>query len=136
MPEVLLRRPPVATTELVAVGGVVALLAASLVSPARIEDGAVVCPFRRLTGLPCPACGLTRSWVYLTHAHWGDAVSANPFGYLTAIGAITLLAVVVLNRRRAVPPPDVDGFLKRPWVLAVLLVWLAYGSARIALQLF
>ena len=65
---------------LVATGAAVALGAAFAISPDHVEDGPVICPFRRLTGLPCPGCGLTRSWVYLAHGRWGDAFAAHPFG--------------------------------------------------------
>ncbi|MCA9490880.1 MAG: DUF2752 domain-containing protein [Myxococcales bacterium] len=40
----------------------------------------VLCGFRRLTGIPCPGCGLTRSFVYLAHGHPIDAFRMNVFG--------------------------------------------------------
>ena len=46
-----------------------ALAAAATVSPEAVEDGLVICPFRLMTGLPCPGCGLARSWVHLLHGH-------------------------------------------------------------------
>jgi hypothetical protein len=38
--------------------------------------GVVLCPFRALTGLPCPGCGMTRAFCSMGH---GDVASA--FGY-------------------------------------------------------
>ncbi|WP_196780844.1 DUF2752 domain-containing protein [Nocardioides sambongensis] len=49
--------PSLTSAQLLAGGGVVALAASYLFSPETIEDGPVLCPFRRLTGLPCPAAG-------------------------------------------------------------------------------
>lgn len=40
----------------------------------------ILCGFRRLTGIPCPGCGLTRSFVYLAHGHPIDAFRMNVFG--------------------------------------------------------
>lgn len=43
-------------------------------------DVPVLCTFRRLTGVPCPGCGLTRSFVFLAHGQLLDALRANPLG--------------------------------------------------------
>ncbi len=39
-----------------------------------------VCIFHGLTGLPCPACGLTRSFVWLLHGELSRSLQLNPFG--------------------------------------------------------
>jgi hypothetical protein len=39
------------------------------------------CAFRGLTGIPCPGCGLTRSFVSLAHGQWRAAWSYNPAGW-------------------------------------------------------
>lgn len=38
----------------------------------------VPCPFHRLTGLKCPACGITTAILALLHRDWGAAFAANP----------------------------------------------------------
>lgn len=38
------------------------------------------CPFFFLTGLPCPSCGLTTSFVYLFHGELSRAWTANATG--------------------------------------------------------
>lgn len=38
------------------------------------------CPFRLLTGLPCPGCGLTRSIGYLALGDFQLSIAHNPFG--------------------------------------------------------
>ena len=37
-----------------------------------------LCPLRRLTGIPCPLCGLTSAAIALGHGHPVDAVLASP----------------------------------------------------------
>src|SRR6476469_10699752 len=83
------------TTRLVAAGAAAALGAALVISPDRVEHGPVVCPFRRLTGLPCPGCGLTRSWVYLAHGRWSDSWHAHPFGAVAMVAAVVLVVWVL-----------------------------------------
>lgn len=45
-------------------------------------DVPVLCTWRRLTGLPCPGCGLTRSFVLLAHGQVLAAFRANLLGPL------------------------------------------------------
>lgn len=39
----------------------------------------VLCPFRQVTGLPCPGCGLTRGFVCIGHGNIAQAIDFNPF---------------------------------------------------------
>jgi Protein of unknown function (DUF2752) len=67
------------------------LVAGAVVLPRAVLRGSpVICPFRRLTGLPCPACGLTRSWQATAHLHLGDSLGYHPLGAVTFLGAIAL----------------------------------------------
>ena len=131
----LLRRRRISGAEVVAVGGVAAVGTSFLLSPEHIEDGPVLCPFRALTGLPCPGCGLTRSWVYAAHGWWRESFASNPFG-LVVVAAVVLLAVVVVARRvRRTPPPSIDQALRHPVAIAVGAVWLVYAVVRLATEL-
>jgi Protein of unknown function (DUF2752) len=40
-----------------------------------------------LTGVPCPACGLTRSWQAAAHLRLRDSVAYHPFGAISLLGA-------------------------------------------------
>jgi hypothetical protein len=119
----------------VAALGISGIAAAALVSPDRVGAGPVICPFRLLTGLPCPGCGLTRSWVYLMHGRWSEAISANPFGsvLLAATLALTVMVIGAMVRRR--PVPTLTGLLDRRPVRIVALAWVAFGVVRAALVL-
>lgn len=127
--------PRLAASELVAGSGVVALGVAFAMSPDHIEDGPVICPFRRLTGLPCPGCGLTRSWVYGAHGWWKESFAAHPFGLLLVLAVVALTAAVVVARVRARPAPDLDRIVRHPVVLVVLAAWLVFAGGRLAVSL-
>jgi hypothetical protein len=56
-------------------------------------DGPVLCPFRLLTGLPCPFCGMTRSLLALGRGDVAASIALHPLG-----PAVALLAVLGLWR--------------------------------------
>ncbi len=119
------------TTALVAGLGVAALGAATLIDPTTVDQGPVVCPFRHATGLPCPGCGLIRSWVYLMHGQWHDGVVANPFGvvavlFVGLVAGVTGLAVV---RRR--PVPALRQVFRGRVFWAVVSAWVGFGIVRL-----
>jgi hypothetical protein len=129
---------------LVAVLGAAAMGAASLVHPDAVDHGPVLCPFRLLTGLPCPGCGLTRSWVHLMHGQLSAATAANPFGLVALLTAVALLGVVAgsVVRRRPIPTwAELGaGAARLPRSAAiratggvVLAGWLGFGVARMLL---
>ncbi len=135
------RGPSVALVATIAVG---ALGAAALISPETVDDGPVLCPFRLVTGLPCPGCGLTRSWVHLLHGQVGDATAANPFGIVALLVAVGFVAAVASSvvRRRPIPTyAELLGSLGRgrggTWVryarVVVLAGWLGFGVVRMLL---
>ena len=59
-------------------------------------SGVRVCWFRRLTELPCPGCGLTRSFCAISHGQFAEAWSQNPFGYVFYAVAVLLLVETLL----------------------------------------
>jgi len=123
--------PRLAATEWIAVGGVGAALGAVLLSPDGIEDGPVLCPFRLLTGLPCPGCGLTRAWVYLAHGQWRDSFLANPFGMVMVALLVALVIAVVTARVRRSAAPDLDRLVRRRWLQVLLGAWLVFAAVRL-----
>jgi hypothetical protein len=61
------------------------VLLASVVLPMPDANGRIlglpsICIFYDLTGLPCPGCGLTRSFVSFAHGHLLEALRWNIFG--------------------------------------------------------
>ena len=75
-------------------------IAIALLAP-REGMGFSVCGMERLFGLPCPACGLTRSVSCFFQGHWIDAVQYNPFGPLVSLVMIFFCLLLFLPRRLA-----------------------------------
>lgn len=128
-------RPRPAASEWIALGGVGAVAGAFVLSPAGIEDGPVVCPFRLATGLPCPGCGLTRAWVYLAHGSWQESLQANPFGVVAVALVMALVVAVVVARLLRAPAPDLEQLVRPLWLRALLVAWVGFAVVRLVLAL-
>jgi len=47
-------------------------------------DAFLLCPLRRLLGIPCPGCGMTRALAHLAKGEWRAAVALHPLAPLLA----------------------------------------------------
>lgn len=111
----------------------VVILAASFIfSPGRL--GPDLCPLHRMTGLPCPGCGVTRGLMHFSHGEVSLALGANPW-VLVLWPVLALLAVSALA-----PAPVMarfDAFVARlePWpsrlVRVLLLGFFGFGLLRL-----
>lgn len=60
------------------------------------------CPFKMLTGFPCPGCGITKSLVYL---YEGDLVKSfsyhifGPFAFLFCLATVGLLSAEIITKK-------------------------------------
>lgn len=85
------------------------------------------CAFRQRFGIPCPACGLTRSVIMSLHGQLAGAIGMNPAGPLVMLGTVLLCASLfafalrsaMLRRRDACD----DGLLRK-----FTLLTSAYGG--------
>jgi len=102
-----------------------------------------ICAFRNATGLPCPGCGLTRSWVELARGDLAASLARNRLGWLLMLWVAAQLVRhgmwLVLPRGRSIV--DAGGrWLDRSLVLIgialvvswiVTLVEIARGTASV-----
>ena len=103
-----------------------AVTAATLTTAEAVEGLPSVCAFRRLSGLPCPGCGLTRSWVLTAHGRLGHASNVTRlvrrhFG-LAAPGAAR-------SARRTNGPP---ARRQQQALTGLAAVWLSWALVRMA----
>jgi Protein of unknown function (DUF2752) len=56
------------------------------------QTGPTLCIWKKLLGIPCPGCGLTRGVCLLVHGRWVEAVSFNPLSLL-AVGILAFNAL-------------------------------------------
>lgn len=88
--------------------------------PTYRQLGIDLCPLHRFAGMPCPACGVTRSTWLLLHGDFNGAFSINPL-WLGLVLCIPLVCVVdllfsVVGRRLFVKDK------RRAWIIAICLV--------------
>ena len=98
-----------------------AIVAARLLPRRLLDADAGVCLFRRVTGRPCPACGLTRSWSAATRADIGESVAWHP------LGIPAMLAGLVVS---ALPVTALERPATRRWAAAGAVIWLFVWAVR------
>ena len=101
------------------------LATAVALPPSAVDEGPVVCPFRLATGLPCPGCGLARSWTALGHGDVAAAFDRHPFGPPLFAAAIVAVAAVAISVLRRAAPVDLAGRAGSRPALVVAAAWCA-----------
>ena len=101
-----------------------------------LTSGPSFCPFKVLTGLPCPGCGLTRSSVAFLHGDPTTSLFYHPLGAPIVIAAVVVGLIDAWvwwrSRRPGQPARPASWLLERlvrtpaPWVMigALAVVWL------------
>jgi len=108
------------------------LLAAALPSQGA---GVPICAFRYLTGLPCPGCGLTRSFSCILHGDFARGYDYHPFGFvllpLFMMAAATLFLPASFRSRLENLVRSRQTQLRHIY-LAFIYGFIAFGAVRIA----
>lgn len=84
-----------------------------------------ICTFKRMTGLDCPGCGLTRCFVSLSHGRIEEAWSFNPAGlFLYLVVAFQVPFRILQIRRLKQHRPEIDLGWAGPSFLALTVALL------------
>jgi hypothetical protein len=99
------------------------------------------CGFRRLTGYPCPGCGLTRAADNFAHFHFFTAFISNPVGMIGAFCFAVAAVWTLLHFFFKVPTPrlfmdDLDWKWLRNVLAIVLVLNYAFVVAQHRLHVF
>ncbi len=105
-------------------GVAVSILALALLPGHGLPGPTWACPFLRLTGRSCPACGLTRSWRAAGRLRGRDSIRYHPLGIVTLAGA----AWVALDPGAETRVARSDPRLRIGAVAVWLTVWLVRVS--------
>ncbi len=81
-----------------------------------------VCLFRQITGLPCPACGMTRSIVLTLHGHAATALRLNLAGPLWVLAVVSIAGALLWLawRQRSASAAQAEAAKRRVWKLALV----------------
>ena len=83
------------------------MLAGAALLPVLPGHPGIVCPMRRLTGIPCPLCGMTTSVEESVRGHLSRAFAANPGG----IAAVAVAMFLLIRRPGSVRVPAALPFV-------------------------
>jgi hypothetical protein len=87
---------------------------ALVLAAVRIHRPATFCPFRAVTGVPCPICGTTTAMVRLGRGNVAGALAANP---VTLLALAALVLAPVLAGRVRLPQRAA------PWLLTCVVAF-------------
>ena len=91
------------------------------------------CPLRYLTGIPCPTCGMTRSFMAIAQGHWSQALAQHWFGPMLfcsfLVAVLHIIGELVLDRQ--VMTSYRLLLSHRRFQLLILLSLLLYHSLRL-----
>jgi hypothetical protein len=80
------------------------------------------CTFKYVTGLPCPSCGMTHSFVFLIHGDFWSSVRSNAVGTGLAIFCLMVIPWALICVIRGQPTFIVSIELALTKVIVVFLV--------------
>ena len=94
------------------------------------EDGPVLCPWRLLTGIPCPGCGGIRAMGAISTGQFEQAWLLNPITFLVCgvvlVWAVRITPLVEFSRK------SLTMFRSQSLLLQVMILSLSYALAWIA----
>jgi hypothetical protein len=98
----------------------------------HLQLGLPRCGFLALTGLPCPACGLTTAFAHMARGELAQAASAHALGVLLFALTLGSIPLGVWAGVRELPPSETFRRLRAAQsCTALALLGLVYWCARV-----
>jgi hypothetical protein len=93
--------------------------------------GFAVCPFRLITGIPCPGCGMTHAFLSIIKGNIWDAACFNPFSFfIIFLLGMSLFPDAYIQRQ----PRRVTTLMKSFFIIVLSLAlsyWLLFRVFRL-----
>jgi hypothetical protein len=80
-----------------------------------------VCAFKRLAGIDCPSCGLTRCFVWMSRGNLSKALDCNPVGVVVFFAVVAQLPYRAWQLRRLARGKPQFTY-RAPWALPIVLI--------------
>lgn len=109
-------------------------LIGAVVLNSGLQPEFTICPMLNWTGIPCPSCGLSRSFMALARGDMHQALSFHAFGplfFLTFVGIAICMGLELSQNRRLTKTPFHPLTYFTTWKY-IFLVYLLYYGLRIA----
>ena len=80
------------------------------------------CPFKALTGIPCPGCGMTRAILSITKGDFQGAFGYNPFSFFL----LFMVVISVVPGRQVEKLPSMAPVVMNYFLIVVLVTVLVF----------
>ena len=88
----------------------------------------VTCIFQTVTGISCPACGMTRAFISILHLNFFNAFLLNilsiPLFIFICISVIIIIIEVLRNQFNYIP--KLLNFLGKYWYIFIILLIISF----------
>jgi succinate-acetate transporter protein len=80
------------------------------------------CPFKAITGIPCPGCGMTRAILSMTKGDFHGAFAFNPFSFFL----LFMVIISTIPAGQITKLPSVAPILMNYFLITVLITVVLY----------
>ena len=101
-----------------------------LTNNGSLESEQSFCPFKMLTGFPCPGCGITKSLVYIYEGDLLKSITFHLFGPVVLVLSIYFLIKLSLELYYKKPFFE-NTFNKKKWTYVFVALLIVYHLIRI-----
>ena len=114
-----------------------ALAVSAVLKPSKVTELSL-CPVFHLTGFECPFCGMTRSFVSITHGRFSEALDYN-LGSPLIYGAflwMTYASFRDLIQGQFKEMPHTPKWMYKSWITVTIPIFIWLSWSRLASQFF